>query len=167
MELPPELLLGIFEFLDAKSLCKCSSVCNYWNELSQNNEIWENLYKKYFRLFTYKIVRPFSTSTINISIKVEDSCWKSLYQDTIVRIGSFELSYKLRKVIINPSCNSDSRQIIQFKAESQVLLVQDIDDSQSEYIVKLLRRNSLQYHPKQSLYYKPQKPQSYKKSDEV
>jgi hypothetical protein len=38
-----ELLLKIFSYLDAKSLCRCASVCRRWHNLTYNADLWRSL----------------------------------------------------------------------------------------------------------------------------
>lgn len=46
--IPHELLIHIFQFLDASSLCNVSLVCHEWYTLSKLDEFWKNLYKVRF-----------------------------------------------------------------------------------------------------------------------
>ena len=39
-QLPDELLVKVFSYLDKRDLCKCSQVCKRWNTLSYSNSFW-------------------------------------------------------------------------------------------------------------------------------
>lgn len=47
--LPEELILKIFSFLDILSLCRCATVCKYWNKLALDPDNWQNI-----SLFVYR-----------------------------------------------------------------------------------------------------------------
>eukprot|EP00128_Syssomonas_multiformis_P007775 Colp12_sorted_trinity150504_noHs@30825 len=46
--LSSELLVHIFSFLDAKSLCQCACVCRLWCELANEPSLWRELYHDSF-----------------------------------------------------------------------------------------------------------------------
>lgn len=45
-ELPVNLQLKIFSYLDARSLCTAASTCHYWNMLSEDKALWMNLMQR-------------------------------------------------------------------------------------------------------------------------
>lgn len=43
-ELPPEILLYIFDFLDPASLCSVALVCSTWRPVSEDKRIWQRYF---------------------------------------------------------------------------------------------------------------------------
>jgi nucleotide-binding universal stress UspA family protein len=59
-ELPNELLVSVFSFLDASALCRVAQVCRRWREVSGCNALWGVRYREastVFREDEYKDVR--------------------------------------------------------------------------------------------------------------
>ena len=48
-QLPRELIIRIFSFLDIVSLCRCAQVSKYWNQLALDGSNWQ-----YVDLFTFQ-----------------------------------------------------------------------------------------------------------------
>lgn len=68
-DLPLELLLHIFTFLDAKNLCEVSKVSSVWRKLSQDNTLWKRL-----------VYQQMKEKNKNFHL-IKNSCipWKQLY----------------------------------------------------------------------------------------
>ncbi|XP_037554277.1 F-box/LRR-repeat protein 5 [Nematolebias whitei] len=43
-QLPTEILLRLFGYLDPVDLCRCSQVCSSWTELAKSDSLWRHLY---------------------------------------------------------------------------------------------------------------------------
>ncbi|XP_077389618.1 F-box/LRR-repeat protein 5 isoform X2 [Festucalex cinctus] len=43
-QLPAEVVLRIFRYLDPQDLCRCSQVCAFWSELAKTGSLWRHLY---------------------------------------------------------------------------------------------------------------------------
>lgn len=52
--LPCELILLMFEYLDVKGLCQASMVCKEWNAVSYQDAIWRSLYAQTFKDYYYQ-----------------------------------------------------------------------------------------------------------------
>ncbi|XP_060070564.1 F-box only protein 48-like [Ylistrum balloti] len=42
-DLPPELLIQIFQYLNAVDLCNAGAVCKYWSSISTSEPLWRRL----------------------------------------------------------------------------------------------------------------------------
>ena len=51
-ELPNEMIIKIFSFLDLKSLMECACVCAKWQNLSNSSSLWKSLY---FQLLAFRL----------------------------------------------------------------------------------------------------------------
>ncbi|XP_031555904.1 F-box/WD repeat-containing protein 11-like [Actinia tenebrosa] len=68
--LSDEILVGIFSFLSARDLCRCSKVCSSWCRLANDFHLWKNLFIKTFNRFV---------SDPSFYNNVTPSQWKELY----------------------------------------------------------------------------------------
>ncbi|WP_044881702.1 F-box protein [Neochlamydia sp. EPS4] len=50
-QLPDELLLHIFSFLQAFDLLEVELTCHQWKNLANDETLWKNLYQKHFELY--------------------------------------------------------------------------------------------------------------------
>jgi hypothetical protein len=58
-QLPDELLLHIFSFLQASDLLKVELTCHQWKNLAEEETLWKSLYQRHFKVIeaggeTYK-----------------------------------------------------------------------------------------------------------------
>ncbi|BBI16691.1 F-box protein [Neochlamydia sp. S13] len=58
-QLPDELLLHIFSFLQASDLLEVELTCHQWKNLAEEETVWKSLYVRYFKVIepvgkTYK-----------------------------------------------------------------------------------------------------------------
>jgi hypothetical protein len=58
-QLPDELLLHIFSFLQASDLLEVELTCHQWKNLAEEETLWQSLYQQYFKVIepvgeTYK-----------------------------------------------------------------------------------------------------------------
>lgn len=42
--LPPEVMLTIFSYLNPQELCQCSQVSTEWSQLAKTGSLWKHLY---------------------------------------------------------------------------------------------------------------------------
>ncbi|BBI16251.1 F-box protein [Neochlamydia sp. S13] len=50
-QLPDELLLHIFSFLQAFDLLEVELICHRWKNLANDETLWKNLYQKHFEIY--------------------------------------------------------------------------------------------------------------------
>lgn len=43
-QLPTEIMLRLFHYLNPEDLCRCSQVCSSWSELAKSGSLWRHLY---------------------------------------------------------------------------------------------------------------------------
>ncbi|XP_076948068.1 F-box protein At5g52880-like [Bidens hawaiensis] len=53
VELPQDVLVHIFRFLDLQSLVSASQVCRSWNAASSDNHLWQLIHTKFFNTLHY------------------------------------------------------------------------------------------------------------------
>ncbi|XP_052822266.1 F-box only protein 16 isoform X1 [Octopus bimaculoides] len=75
--LPRVLSLFIFSYLDPRSLCRCSQVCWFWNQLCEMDQLWLPKCVR-FGWYLPQLPSPF-----------ECSSWKRLYVDKIQSLRLF------------------------------------------------------------------------------
>ncbi|BBI16241.1 F-box protein [Neochlamydia sp. S13] len=50
-QLPDELLLHIFSFLQAFHLLEVELTCHQWKNLAHDETLWKNLYQKHLKIY--------------------------------------------------------------------------------------------------------------------
>jgi len=60
--LPYKVVLLIFSFLDAKSLCRSSLVCKSWKKMSKTNVLWKDLVKRRWALDERETIKNWKKS---------------------------------------------------------------------------------------------------------
>lgn len=54
IQLPDELFLHIFSFLQPREIATVACTCSYWHSLTQDFSLWREFYRRYFSLPSYK-----------------------------------------------------------------------------------------------------------------
>ncbi|XP_013794342.1 F-box only protein 11-like isoform X1 [Limulus polyphemus] len=118
-EVPDELLLNIFSYLLEQDLCRVSQVCKRFHTISNDMELWKNLYQSVYEydLPLYN-TGPCKYVFVQLEETENENPWKEsfrqLYQGVHVRPGYQELTDN------NPECYS-GRNIIYFDTIEQAL----------------------------------------------
>lgn len=94
-KLPYKLLLYIFQYLNAKDVCKAACVCGKWHRVSENPVIWSNLGIRRWEL-SLKSSLGFTTAAINLSYRPSNNRRPSKEKNNIVNDNStHSLAYLL------------------------------------------------------------------------
>jgi len=98
-----EILLHVFSFLDAKSLCTASRVCKAWYQISQDRSLWKALLAK------PKVTQLYSDQLIPL----KDN-WKTLYSElaSLDLTSNGALSFPLIKEGLEASSTDHKKQTI-------------------------------------------------------
>ncbi|XP_057522248.1 uncharacterized protein LOC130802305 [Amaranthus tricolor] len=73
-ELPVELCLKIFCFLDYQNLSVAQQVCRKWNVLGSDNDLWANLFKERWGETRSEFHTPVESKTWKEVFEVQDRC---------------------------------------------------------------------------------------------
>ncbi|KAL6059578.1 F-box/LRR-repeat protein 5 [Balamuthia mandrillaris] len=73
-ELPPELLVMIFGFLELTDLTRCSAVCRHWHALSQDDQLWKVVFYRWMegRLAPFLSVTPDALHRVIATLRREE-----------------------------------------------------------------------------------------------
>jgi hypothetical protein len=82
-KLPYKLLLYIFQYLNAKDVCKAACVCGKWHRVSENPLIWSNLGIRRWEL-SLKSSLGFTTAPINLSYRPSNNRRPSKERNNII-----------------------------------------------------------------------------------
>ncbi|KAL4574791.1 hypothetical protein LXL04_021629 [Taraxacum kok-saghyz] len=79
VELPQDVLVHVFSFLDLQSLLSSSQVCRSWNIASSDTHLWQTLYTNTTHIF-HNINNPiYHKLTNNIFSQKSNIHWKNIY----------------------------------------------------------------------------------------
>jgi hypothetical protein len=65
-QLPDELLLHIFSFLQASDLLEVELTCHQWKNLAEEETLWKSLYVRYFKVIE-PVVETYKESYFRLS----------------------------------------------------------------------------------------------------
>ena len=82
-KLPYKLLLYIFQYLNAKDVCKSACVCGKWHRVSENPLIWSSLGIRRWEL-SLKSSLGFTTAPINLSYRPSNNRRPSKEKNSII-----------------------------------------------------------------------------------
>lgn len=129
-ELPVNLQLNIFSYLDARSLCTAASTCHYWNMLSEDKVLWMNLLQRDMHKWstmgyqscpsTYMEARSdLSLKQIYLrccpecrSLRKTRESFKSIVFYNLQNLSSFFKKRSPRLVMFGPGLESDTKGLV-------------------------------------------------------
>jgi hypothetical protein len=74
-QLPDELLLHIFSFLQASDLLEVELTCHQWKNLAEEETLWKSLYVRYFKVIE-PVVETYKESYFRLSEADHD--WRKM-----------------------------------------------------------------------------------------
>nr|XP_043613401.1 F-box protein At5g52880 isoform X2 [Erigeron canadensis] len=100
VELPQDVLVHVFSFLDLQSFVFASQVCGSWNAASRDNRLWQSLYTIYFSTYNLSEITKL-IGGLTVDKKLEQSqesifCgdnleWRNLFKETYNGLSSKKL----------------------------------------------------------------------------
>jgi len=68
-DLPDEILLMIFEYLPKKELLTCSSVCSRWRSVTQDENLWKEIYLERVKISTFFLTNLMQRGVETLTVK--------------------------------------------------------------------------------------------------
>jgi hypothetical protein len=74
-QLPDELLLHIFSFLQASDLLKVELTCHQWKNLAEEEILWKSLYQQYFKMIEPVVKLTKKTIFVCLKLTINGEKW--------------------------------------------------------------------------------------------